>query len=42
MTWWDDLWLNEGFATYMAQKGIRYVEPEFDLVSKTFYLILIK
>ncbi|MDP6543289.1 MAG: M1 family metallopeptidase [Phycisphaerae bacterium] len=28
--WWDDLWLNESFASWMALKVVRKVHPEFD------------
>ncbi len=33
MPWWDDLWLNEAFATWMARKVIADVDPglEFPL-----------
>jgi aminopeptidase N/puromycin-sensitive aminopeptidase len=33
MKWWDDLWLNEGFATWMANKPLEAWKPEwnFDL-----------
>lgn len=26
MEWWDDLWLNEGFATIMGMKAADYAE----------------
>jgi len=29
MRWWDDLWLNESFATWMAAKVMDQVFPEF-------------
>ena len=31
--WWDDLWLNESFASWMALKVVRKVHPEFDLAN---------
>lgn len=29
MKWWTDLWLNEGFATYMASLAVARVHPEW-------------
>src|SRR5699024_8094902 len=29
MKWWTDLWLNEGFATYMASRAVEHLYPEW-------------
>ncbi|TDG52379.1 hypothetical protein AWZ03_001209 [Drosophila navojoa] len=29
MKWWTDLWLNEGFATYVASLGVDKINPEW-------------
>lgn len=35
MSWWNDLWLNEGFATYMQYTSLEAVFPKLDIVSVT-------
>ena len=37
MKWFDDLWLKEGFATYMAAKALNDLEPTSD-AWKSFHL----
>ncbi|XP_047471569.1 aminopeptidase N-like isoform X2 [Penaeus chinensis] len=32
--WWDDLWLNEGFATFMAFVGSTHAEPSWKKMEK--------
>ena len=29
MPWWDDVWLNEAFATWMGTRTLRTVHPEY-------------
>ena len=29
MSWWDDLWLNEGFASWMAERTTERLHPEW-------------
>jgi aminopeptidase N len=31
MAWWDDLWLNEGFATWMEHKATDHFHPEWKI-----------
>jgi len=30
MPWWDDIWLNEAFATWMGTRAINGVHPEYE------------
>ncbi len=34
MRWWNDLWLNESFATFMETKAVDIFYPEFDFWSQ--------
>jgi alanyl aminopeptidase len=31
MRWWDDLWINESFASFLGQRTLRAIEPELEL-----------
>lgn len=32
MAWWDDLWLNEGFATFLETVCVDHLQPEWGLL----------
>ena len=36
MKWWDDLWLNESFASIMEYKAVDAIYPEFDIFDEFF------
>src|SRR5579875_724666 len=38
MEWWNDLWLNESFATFMSYKAISSIKPEWDPVGDQIFL----
>jgi len=33
MKWWNDIWLNESFATFMSYKSVHALHPELDVWS---------
>jgi aminopeptidase N len=36
MDWWDDIWLNEGFARFSEHHILETIHPEFKIWDKYF------
>ena len=42
MAWWNDLWLNEGFASWMEYKGVAYTQPDWHMMEQFWAKVVIQ
>jgi len=42
MAWWDDLWLNESFASWMGTKAVDALHPDWQMWTQFLYLDTIR
>lgn len=42
MKWWTDLWLNEGFATYMAGLAVENIFPQWNSLQEQTAIDILK
>lgn len=40
MQWWNDLWLNEGFAKFMEFVSVNITNPELQVVRPLSFSVL--